>query len=534
MPTKREQVGKMGNSKFSRRFIIRPTEHLYDLQYASANANPQAAAWPSMNIQMYRKSIQKRPGYTQDRSMVSGDTIQDCIVYTKYNNKSYSLILTDANLIRREPDAVSGGTWSYLTETYTGGTTGQATTTDDPTVEFTDTSLIAVGGVAAEDKFVLDLVAVTAALGGSIATTTFTDTTHGSGNFRVGQLLTGTGVTAGTYITELDTGTGANNGGAYTVNLSQTVTSQTITGTGPDHMVDMEPATGSEWANIASVTDADTLELSANYGGTATTDDYKIRKVYTTPSGERWTWAIVNDKFCFTNGDTAVQYWDGTGYASALNSVNASKARYCLNYANRLCLADLYFSEDGGVTSIRHPWTLRCSAEGKPETYLADGDTTSADYDFLGTDDVITGLGQVGDKIVVYKYNTLIFGNRTGNATSPLEFPTERRGMGCIAPYSIIPVSGTNVFLGSDNFYSLNGDIPEQFGDKIKDKFFDVVSETDRKRMWGKLLPGQRKILWITNTNSGEGQLAWVYDYGNKEWATWKFYQDITGLGEIA
>lgn len=73
--------------------------------------------------------------------------------------------------------------------------------------------------------------AVTAALGGSIAGTTFTDTTHATGRFTVGQLLTGAGVTAGTYITALGTGSGANNGGTYTVNNSQTVTSQTITGT---------------------------------------------------------------------------------------------------------------------------------------------------------------------------------------------------------------------------------------------------------------------------------------------------------------
>lgn len=74
--------------------------------------------------------------------------------------------------------------------------------------------------------------AASAALGGSISTTTFTDTTHGSGRFTVGMELTGTGVTAGTYITALGTGTGANNGGTYTVNISQTVTAQTITGTG--------------------------------------------------------------------------------------------------------------------------------------------------------------------------------------------------------------------------------------------------------------------------------------------------------------
>jgi hypothetical protein len=79
--------------------------------------------------------------------------------------------------------------------------------------------------------------AASAALGGSIATTTFTDTTHGSGRFTVGMALTGTGVTAGTYITALGTGTGRNNGGTYTVNISQTVTAQTITGTARSNFI---------------------------------------------------------------------------------------------------------------------------------------------------------------------------------------------------------------------------------------------------------------------------------------------------------
>jgi uncharacterized phiE125 gp8 family phage protein len=74
----------------------------------------------------------------------------------------------------------------------------------------------------------------TAAGGGSIAGTVFTDTTHGSGAFIVGMVLAGTGVTAGTKITAFITGTGSNNGGTYTVDKSQTVTTQTITGTGAD------------------------------------------------------------------------------------------------------------------------------------------------------------------------------------------------------------------------------------------------------------------------------------------------------------
>lgn len=71
----------------------------------------------------------------------------------------------------------------------------------------------------------------TAVNGGSISTYTFTDTTHGTGNFAVGQTLTGIGVAEGTRITALGTGTGANNGGTYTVNISQTVSGKTITGT---------------------------------------------------------------------------------------------------------------------------------------------------------------------------------------------------------------------------------------------------------------------------------------------------------------
>jgi len=47
----------------------------------------------------------------------------------------------------------------------------------------------------------------------------------------VGQTLTGSGVVEGTRIIALGTGTGANDGGTYIVNISQTVTNQTITGT---------------------------------------------------------------------------------------------------------------------------------------------------------------------------------------------------------------------------------------------------------------------------------------------------------------
>lgn len=67
---------------------------------------------------------------------------------------------------------------------------------------------------------------------GSIASSTLTVTAVGSGVVRVGYVISGTGVTAGTTITAMLTGTGGT--GTYTVSLVQTVSSTTITGTTTD------------------------------------------------------------------------------------------------------------------------------------------------------------------------------------------------------------------------------------------------------------------------------------------------------------
>ena len=67
---------------------------------------------------------------------------------------------------------------------------------------------------------------------GSIAATTLDVTAVGSGIIRVGMAITGTGVTAGTTVTALGTGSGGT--GTYTVSVSQTVASTTITGTTTD------------------------------------------------------------------------------------------------------------------------------------------------------------------------------------------------------------------------------------------------------------------------------------------------------------
>ncbi len=69
--------------------------------------------------------------------------------------------------------------------------------------------------------------AAAAVVTGSIATTVLTVTAVTSGTLSVGQTISGSGVTAGTKITALGTGTGG--AGTYTVDTSQTASSTTIT-----------------------------------------------------------------------------------------------------------------------------------------------------------------------------------------------------------------------------------------------------------------------------------------------------------------
>lgn len=82
----------------------------------------------------------------------------------------------------------------------------------------------------------VSVVARTASFTASIATTTMTVSAVASGTLYPSMLITGTGVTAGTYIVAQLTGT-TGGAGTYTVSASQTVSSTTITGNLPSKIV---------------------------------------------------------------------------------------------------------------------------------------------------------------------------------------------------------------------------------------------------------------------------------------------------------
>lgn len=143
----------------------------------------------------------------------------------------------------------------------------------------------------------------------SISGTTLTVGGTVTGTFSVGQFITAQGITAGTYITALGTGTGG--AGTYTVNNSQTIASTTIQSM---YGVTLSSSTVYRFeANILISKSAGTTShtLSALFGGAATLNSIAYL-VLAASSGSQST-------FNFT--DTAVT---GTAITQASATVVAS------------------------------------------------------------------------------------------------------------------------------------------------------------------------------------------------------------------
>jgi hypothetical protein len=107
----------------------------------------------------------------------------------------------------------------------------------------------------------LNSVAPTANFTGTISTTTLTVSAVANGNLQVGDIIAGTGVTPGTIITALGTGTG--NTGTYTISPSQTVGSATAMTTANSPM----PAFAASAAYITTSAGVDTLHITTLTSG---------------------------------------------------------------------------------------------------------------------------------------------------------------------------------------------------------------------------------------------------------------------------
>jgi len=289
-----------------------------------------------------------------------------------------------------------------------------------------------------------------------------------------------------------------------------------------DDTSDVEEDTN--WMTIKSIDGVHQITLDYAYTGSHTSGAYTIRKLYSVPSTERWSYAVTGGYLCFGNANINVQYWDGsTTKAADLDSTNAVGAKYMIEYDDRLCLLNTK------ISAVREPWTLKYSELGDVTHWDVGTYPTAGEIDFIDTEDYGTGLGKVGGSLVVYKLHSFIVGHRTGISTAPFAFDVPRIGIGLLAPYSLIHFMGTNAWLGNSDFYIMSGDEPMAIGEKIRFKFFDIVNGDNLEQVWGFYDPPMNKLLWFATTE--DGQRCFCYDIKTAEWTTYSFWTTVTGGG---
>ena len=167
---------------------------------------------------------------------------------------------------------------------------------------------------------------------GSISGTTLTVTAVTGGTISVGQEISGTGITAGTTITALGTGAGAT--GTYTVSVSQTVASTTITAIAAPAIVTVSSAPSNNDVVIFSTTG--TLPT----GLTAGTQYYVVNRTSTTfqVSATSGGAAINTSGYTQSGTHTATSYTlvNTTGSQSGVHTETTSKLYFQYKAQNRM------------------------------------------------------------------------------------------------------------------------------------------------------------------------------------------------------
>lgn len=152
-------------------------------------------------------------------------------------------------------DFVQGTVWNQVL--LSTGLAATATATAAAALTMTDRT-----GINANDRVIFTPTTATSATGSTIAGNLFTVGTATNTIFSVGQVLTGTGVAAGTTIVSRVSG-GGGTGSTFTVNISQTVTSTTISSVSPVTAYVAASYTAATGAGAVALVAANTVQTTS-------------------------------------------------------------------------------------------------------------------------------------------------------------------------------------------------------------------------------------------------------------------------------
>lgn len=159
------------------------------------------------------------------------------------------------------------------------------------------------------------------------------------------------------------------------------------------------------------------------------------------------------------------QWYDGNSTATAMTVVDGlTEAKFVRVFQNYCFMGNVK------ISGIRYPSRVYWSAIRSITSWDA------ADWIEVSKDDgdEITGLRVLGDRLVVYKNNSVYIILFTGDFDLPFVVQKTNSAVGCAAPYSIQEAENGHIFASQDGIYFFDGSNSYKLSDRINDTYEGV------------------------------------------------------------
>ena len=259
-----------------------------------------------------------------------------------------------------------------------------------------------------------------------------------------------------------------------------------------------------------------------------------ITGVLTGPTDRFFGWTVVNYKLCFGQGVDKVKTWDGIAGNFIDASAGAVPARYLMELATHLVVADVI--EGGGRHSQRVKWTIP-------------GDTTDWTSFGSGETDILNDLGPITGLVKLYQqgYASHTWGFSqiipSGNALAPFDFvPLQSKARGNAFPYSLASHGGEyGLYAGEDNIYMFNGTASDPIGDAPLANSRSRVGA--RSAIFSDLITAPPLVVsgYVSDSINGRPYNAywlvipnaaiWMFNLEEANWTRWSYLKVVSLVG---
>jgi len=325
----------------------------------------------------------------------------------------------------------------------------------------------------------------------SISTTTLTVTAVASGTLTVGSPIYGTGVTAGTYITALGTGTGGV--GTYTVSASQTVASRAMT--------------GYTYANI-TVSQVTSLAGTTGWGQASAT--FGVGQQL-----RLWTNDTYGQDLLIAPRGGAIYYWqkDTSSFARAVAIRNTADYRTFVPIStNQIVVSDVSrFVIAMGANpydplvpaTAFDPLLVRWSDQENYLNWIPSILTQAGELRLSNGSYIMTSV-KMKQEIMIWT-DTALYSMQYLGPPAVWGITTSMTNLSIISPNAAIAVNNTAYWMGVDKFYMYNGRV-ETLPCSLRQYIYNDISF-------------DQQFQTICGTNEGFNEVWWNYVSSTEEQA---------------